>query len=84
MSEVKTELKIWGEEKEEKKELYLRLVRDGNDVMLIACNSSGSRQLSGNILAIKQNGVHPCWSAEDCLNKYGIPTDDKGRIKIVY
>jgi len=83
MSEVKTELKIWGDEKkEEKKELYLKLVYGGGGVELIACDSKGYRERNGAILIIKQKGVFLYPAASSCLNQYGIPTDGEGKIKI--
>lgn len=42
--------------KEPEKKVYLRLIKDGNDIRLIACDESGNKYHHGNLLEISSDG----------------------------
>jgi len=73
-------MKTWNEKKE-KEEPLLRLIKDSNgDIDLIVCDGEGVKIKGGTILSIRPDGT--LFRAE-CINpKTGLALDSYGRIKL--
>ncbi len=70
-------IEVWSEKPEEEQVLRLRLVKEGDVVVLVAVDSAGCKLHCGSILWIAPTGK--LYRATSC-DVSGIKTNDVGRI----
>jgi hypothetical protein len=73
-------LKVFEQKKEQEREVFLRLVKEGDDIQLNAVDEKGGSVYHGYLLRIKKDGT--IYRHDNVNPALGFQLDSDGRIKI--